>query len=86
MSDSTQPLPDRVCSDYRSPYYLQQSSQIGIKFNGQEIRNVAEYCVSEGWIRRFIIQNGRAKIERGRAVTCIFYGKVEPYWRSQEVD
>jgi len=46
----TSTLPDRLCSNPKSPYFNEAliEAGVGIKFNGVEKTNVEEYCVSEG--------------------------------------
>ena len=62
MSDT---LPDRLSTNPRSPYYNAKvlERDIGVRFKGVEKTNVAEYCVSEGWIA--------SKPARARTVTAI---------------
>ena len=75
----TDTFPDRLSTDPRSPHHdgalLERG--IGIRFNGQDRRDVEEYCVSEGWIR---VAAGRAKDRRGQPMTLKLRGAVEPYW------
>lgn len=74
----TDALPDRLSTDPNSPHHdaalLERG--IGIRFNGQERRDVEEYCVSEGWIR---VAAGRARDRRGQPMTLKLRGSVEPY-------
>jgi hypothetical protein len=74
----TETLPDRLSTDPRSPHHdaalLERG--IGIRFNGQERRDVEEYCVSEGWIK---VAAGRARDRRGPPMTLKLRGSVEPY-------
>ena len=74
----TDPLPDRLSVDPRSPHYDEAllSRGIGIKFNGAERNNVEEYCVSEGWIRTAI---GKSLDRRGNPMTIKLKGVVEPF-------
>ncbi len=80
MSDT---LPDRLCTNPRSPYYdadlLQQG--IGIKFRGEEKTNVDEYCVSEGWVKVAI---GNKVDRKGNPMTIKLSGPVEPYIKPAE--
>ena len=73
-------LPDRLSTLRNSPHYNAEILQreVGIKFNGQEKTNVAEYCVSEGWIR---VEAGKAKDRYGNPLTIKLTGKVEPYFK-----
>ncbi|MEN4903494.1 DUF3297 family protein [Luteimonas sp. TWI1437] len=71
--------PDRLSNDPRSPHYDADAMNrgIGIRFNGNERRDVEEYCVSEGWIR---VAAGRALDRRGQPLTVKLKGAVEPYF------
>lgn len=57
------------------------SIKIGVKLDGVEQKNIVAYNVLEGWVRQGIKIRGRFKLEQGRIVSVIRYGKVEPYWR-----
>jgi hypothetical protein len=74
-------LPDRLCTDPRSPHYNEALLErgIGILFNGEERTNVEEYCVSEGWIR---VAVGKALDRRGNPMTMKIKGKVEPFLKT----
>ena len=50
-NDAITPLPDRLSTDPRSPFYNADVLQrdVGIRFKGVERTNVEEYCVSESW-------------------------------------
>jgi hypothetical protein len=76
---SPTPLPDRLSTNPKSPYYDEALLQrgIGIKFDGQEKTNVEEYCVSEGWIR---VAVGKTVDRKGNPLTIKLTGKVEPYF------
>ena len=81
----TDALPDRLATDPRSPHHdaalLERG--VGIRFNGQERRDVEEYCVSEGWIR---VPAGKARDRRGQPMTLKLRGAVEPYWLLPEAE
>ena len=49
----TSALPDRLSNDPKSPYYNAEllERDVGVRFKGVEKTNVAEYCISEGWIK-----------------------------------
>lgn len=80
MSDT---LPDRLSTDPDSPYYNAEilARDVGIRFKGIEKTNVAEYCVSEGWIR---VEAGKTKDRHGKPLTIKLAGKVEPYFKYAE--
>jgi hypothetical protein len=75
-------LPDRLSNDPASPHFnaplLEQG--VGIRFNGAEKTNVAEYCVSEGWIR---VTVGKTVDRRGNPLTMKLQGRVEPYLKAE---
>jgi hypothetical protein len=79
MSDTP---PDRLSNDPGSPHYDASvlERDVGIRFNGKEKTNVAEYCVSEGWIR---VEAGKAKDRHGNPLTIKLSGTVEPYFREK---
>ena len=76
----TDALPDRLSTDPTSRYFDEALLErgVGIRFNGVERTNVEEYCVSEGWIRTAL---GKTLDRRGRPLTIMHKGKVEPYLR-----
>jgi hypothetical protein len=80
MSDAP---PDRLSTDPHSQYYdaavLQRD--VGVRFKGVEKTNVAEYCVSEGWIR---VEAGKTKDRHGNPLTIKLTGTVEPYFKDQK--
>ena len=82
MNDATPtpPLPDRLSSDARSPHHLAAAFEqdIGIRFNDQERFDVAEYCISEGWIR---VPAGKAIDRKGQPLMIKLKGKVEAFYR-----
>lgn len=75
----TDTFPDRLSNNPASPHYNEALLQrgVGIKFNGQEKRNVEEYCISEGWIR---VAVGKTLDRKGKQLTIKYSGKVEPYY------
>ena len=81
----TDTLPDRLSLDPRSPFHDADllARGVGIRFNGQERTNVAEYCVSEGWIR---VPAGKALDRRGQPMTLKMQGVVEPYLEDAQQD
>jgi hypothetical protein len=80
---TTVQLPDRLSNDPRSPFYNEEvlMLDVGIRFKGAEKTNVAEYCVSEGWIK---VTAGNAKDRFGNPLTIKVNGPVEPYIRNKD--
>jgi hypothetical protein len=79
----TEALPDRLSTDPKSPYYDAKvlSRDVGVRFKGVEKTNVAEYCVSEGWIR---VEAGKTKDRYGNPLTIKLTGTVEVYFKDDK--
>ncbi|HEX3506568.1 MAG TPA: DUF3297 family protein [Xanthobacteraceae bacterium] len=79
-TNETDALPDRLSNDPRSPFYNEKllARDIGVRFKGVEKTNVAEYCVSEGWIR---VEAGKTKDRHGNPLTIKLNGAVEVYFK-----
>lgn len=80
---AAQPLPrvpDHLSTDPRSPHHDAAAVQhgIGIRFNGNERHDVAEYCISEGWIK---VASGKSVDRRGQPLLIKLKGQVEAYYR-----
>jgi Protein of unknown function (DUF3297) len=82
MSDMpTRPeMPDRLSTDPKSPHHVRAifEHDIGIRFNGKERNDVAEYCISEGWVR---VAAGKAVDRKGQPLLIKLKGTVEAYYR-----
>jgi Protein of unknown function (DUF3297) len=74
--------PDRLSNDPRSPYFDAKALErdVGVRFKGVEKNNVAEYCVSEGWIR---VEAGKTKDRHGNPLLIKLTGTVEAYFRDE---
>ncbi|MEN9670321.1 MAG: hypothetical protein RL018_598 [Pseudomonadota bacterium] len=80
-SETTKPaLPDRLCTDARSPFHLPAAFEhdIGINFNGKERFDVEEYCISEGWIK---VPVGKKVDRKGYPLTVKLKGTVEAFYK-----
>ena len=51
---------------------------IGIRFNDQERSDVAEYCISEQWIK---VPSGKTVDRKGHPLMIKLKGKVEVFYR-----
>jgi hypothetical protein len=73
--------PDRLSIDPDSPHFNADVLQrgIGIRFKGNERRDVEEYSMSEGWIR---VQAGKTMDRRGKPLTLKLNGPVEAYFET----
>jgi hypothetical protein len=82
MTESSSPpaLPDRLSIDPRSPFHVAAAFEqdVGIRFNDKERTDVAEYCISEGWIR---VPAGKAVDRKGQPLLIKLKGKVEASYR-----
>lgn len=76
-------LPDRLCTNPRSPFYNEELLQqgIGVRFRGEEKTNVDEYCVSEGWVKLAV---GNKVDRKGNPMTIKLSGPVEVYVRGED--
>jgi Protein of unknown function (DUF3297) len=79
----TDTLPDRLSTNPSSPYYNAEilERDIGVRFKGVEKTNVAEYCVSEGWIR---VEAAKTKDRYGNPLLIKLSGPVEAYFKDKE--
>lgn len=73
--------PDHLSIDPSSPHFDADTLQrgIGIKFKGNQRRDVEEYCISEGWIR---VQAGKTVDRRGKPLTIKLNGPVEAWFEN----
>lgn len=82
MTEAAQPppLPDRLSTEPRSPHYVAAVFEhtIGIRLNGQERTDVAEYCISEGWVK---VPAGKTVDRRGQPLMIKLKGKVDAFYR-----
>jgi len=82
MNDTTErpSLPDHLSTDPRSPHHVAAvfEHDIGIRLNGQERTDVAEYCISEGWVR---VPASRTLDRKGKPLTIKLKGTVEAFYR-----
>lgn len=75
---------DHVSLDPKSPHFLpsDKTDHIGVKLNGVERKpDVREFCVSEGWAKVQLMQNGRPRAERGKIMTIKLRGEVKIFDR-----
>jgi hypothetical protein len=74
------PLPDRLSTDPRSPHHIAAAfeHEIGIRLNGNERSDVAEFCISEGWIK---VPAGKTVDRRGNPLLIKLKGQVEAFYR-----
>ena len=75
------PLPDHLSIDKRSPYHVAAvfEHDVGIRLNGKERQDVAEYCLSEGWVK---VPAGKTLDRKGNPLMIKLKGKVEAFYRS----
>jgi hypothetical protein len=80
MSDTP---PDRLSTDPKSPHFDAKvlERDVGVRFKGIEKTNVAEYCVSEGWIR---VETGKTKDRHGNPLTIKLTGPVEVFFKNDK--
>ena len=82
MTDTSQrpPLPDHLSVDPSNPHYVDAvfEHDIGIRLNGNERKDVEEYCISEGWVK---VPAGKTVDRKGNPLLIKLKGKVEAYYR-----
>lgn len=73
--------PDRLSVNPKSPHFNAELLQrgIGIRFKGNQRRDVEEYCISEGWIR---VQLGKKTDRKGDPLTIKLNGPVEAWFET----
>ena len=79
--ETTKPaLPDHLSTDARSPHFVAAifEHDIGIRFNDKERVDVAEYCISEGWVK---VPAGKTVDRKGNPLLIKLKGKVEAFYR-----
>ncbi len=81
----TDTIPDRLSIDPASPHFNAEVLQrgIGIKFKGNQRRDVEEYSISEGWIR---VQAGKTMDRKGKPLTIKLSGPVEAWFEAAADD
>ena len=74
------PMPDRLSTDPKSPHHLAAvfERDIGIRLNGKDRSDVAEYCISEGWVK---VPAGKAVDRKGNPMLIKLKGQVEAFYR-----
>jgi hypothetical protein len=74
------PLPDHLSVDPRSPHHVAAvlEHDIGIRLNGNERRDVEEYCISEGWVK---VAAGKTVDRKGNPLLIKLRGKVEAFYK-----
>ena len=73
-------LPDRLSIDPRSAFHVAAvfEHDIAIRLNGKERTDVAEYCISEGWVK---VPAGKTVDRKGQPVLITLKGAVEAFYR-----
>ena len=73
-------LPDRLSIDPMSPHHVAVvfEHDIGIRLNAKERGDVAEYCISEGWVK---VPAGKTLDRKGHPLLIKLKGAVEAFYR-----
>jgi hypothetical protein len=73
-------VPDHLANDPRSAHHDAAALErgVGIRFNDKERFDVAEYCVSEGWIK---VPAGKTVDRKGNPLLIKLKGRVEAFYR-----
>ena len=80
MTTERPTLPDRLSIDPRSPHHVAAvfEHDVGILHNGKERFDVAEYCVSKGWVR---VPAGKTLDRKGQPLLIKLKGTVEVFYK-----
>ena len=75
------PIPDRLSTDPRSPHHVAAvlEHEIGIRLNGKERSDVAEYCISAGWVK---VPAGKTVDRKGNPLLIRLGGTVEAFYKN----
>lgn len=79
-------IPDRLSIEGDSPFFSSATLYVGVRLDGEENRDVVEYCVSGGWARLGVRgADGQIKRAGGHPYRLETTRRdkvaVEPYWR-----
>ena len=71
--------PDRLSVNPRNEHFNQDVLQrgVGIRFKGNQRRDIEEYSISEGWVR---VQAGKTMDRKGNPLTIKLNGPVEAWY------
>ena len=74
------PIPDHLSTDPLSRHHIAAvfEHEIGIRLNDKERFDVAEYCISEGWVR---VPAGKSLDRKGHPLLIKLKGRVEAFYR-----
>ena len=74
------PIPDHLSTDPKSPFHVAAvfEHEIGIRFNDKERFDVAEYCISEGWLK---VPSGKTVDRKGNPLLIKLKGRVEAFYK-----
>lgn len=82
-------IPNRLCIEGNSRFHSAATPYIGVRIDGEESKDVVEYCVSGRWVRlgKRATPGGpilRKPFSVHELQTEMLHDvTVEPYWRSQ---
>ena len=73
-------IPDHLSTDPLSPHHIAAvfEHEIGIRLNDKERFDVAEYCISEGWVK---VPAGKSLDRKGNPLLIKLKGRVEAFYR-----
>ena len=64
----------------RSPHFVAAAFErnVGIRLDGKERFDVAEYCISEGWVK---VPSGKTVDRKGNPLLIRLKGQVEAFYK-----
>ncbi len=71
--------PDHLANNPKSPFHNADALArgVGVRFRGNERKDVEEYCISENWVR---VAVGRSLDRRGNSMTMKLNGEVSAWF------
>ena len=74
------PIPDRLSTDPRSLHFVRAvlEHEIGIRLNARERTDVAEYSISESWVK---VPSGKTLDRKGNPLLIKLSGTVEAFYK-----
>ena len=74
-------VPDRISVERGSPFFTSCGAYLKVLFDGEEVPNCIEFCISGGWARFGNSAGNRVTLQEARTAPRR-YGVVDVFWRA----
>lgn len=74
-------VPDRISVERGSPFFTSCGAYLKVLFDGEEVPNCIEFCISGGWARFGNSAGNRVTLHEARTAPRR-YGVVDVFWRA----